>query len=249
MPSLGALTDVAGLLFPGDYQYMLTYVRNSDKLESGPLFSNPLPVASGGIVLTGLPVLAGHSINVYLTAANGDAGFYAGNTTGGLFSYTGKNDALVMPCRTDYLQPAPAGTVAAFWRGRVLVAVGPVLYASRTNQVELFDFRRDFKQFTDPITLIQPVDGGVFVGTTTELVFLAGVEFDKLSYRQALVGPVVLGSGAAVSGELVKRGNSIGQGSAMVCIAGGGLVAGGCTGRSTAGGDPDGHGAAAVLGP
>ena len=178
---------------------------------------------------TGLPALAGHSIKVYITAANGDDGFYAGNTANGLFSYTGKNDALVLPCRTSYLQPAPAGTVAAFWRGRALTAVGPVLYASKTNQWELFDFRRDFKQFGADITLIQPVDGGVFIGTKDELAFLAGTEFDKLAYRRVLPAGVVLGSGVAAPGELVKRGKPgelPGQNSAMLCIAGGGIVAG-----------------------
>ena len=132
----------------------------------------------------------------------------------------------MLPCRTDNLRPAPAGTVTAFWRGRVLVAVGPVLYASKTNGWESFDFRRDFKQFSAPITLIQPVDGGVFVGTEQELAFLSGTEFDKLAYVRVLDGPTVLGSGVAVRGELVQRGQGTGQGAAMLCIAGRGIVAG-----------------------
>lgn len=224
--SLGALTDVAGQLFPGDYQYQLTYVRLSDGLEGGPLFSNPLPVALGGIVLMGLPALDGYKINVYITAANGDDGFLAGSTTNGIFSYTGKNDALILPCRTAYLQGAPVGTVTAFWRGRVLLASGSVLYASRPHQWELFDLRRDFKQFGAPITLIQPVDGGIFVGTTEELCFLAGDQFDKLTYTRKVEGRTVLGSGVPVRGELVQQREGAGMGSAMVCIADGVITAG-----------------------
>ncbi len=224
--NLGALTPISGALFPGDYQYQLTYVRLSDGLEGGPLYSNPIAVPDGGVYLSGLPTLAGYAINVYLTAANGDDGFFAGSTTGSLFSYIGKNDALSVPCRTGYLSPAPAGTVTAFWRGRVLLAVGNVLYASRTNQWELFDFRRDFKQFADDITLVQPVDGGVFVGTATELAFLSGTEFDKLVYKRVVDGATVLGSGVAVRGELLQQGEGAGLGSAMVCIADKVLVAG-----------------------
>lgn len=223
--SIGAAASVAGQLSPGDYQYQLTYVRLADGLEGGPAYSDSLPV-TGGLSLTGLPVLAGHKINVYLTGANGDTAFLAGSTTDASFSFSGKNDALVLPCRTEFMQPAPAGTVTAFWRGRVLLAVGPVLYASRTNQVELFDMRRDFKQFTGRITLIQPVDGGVFVGTDKELAFLAGTEFDKLAFTQVVRGRTVLGSGAAVPGDLVQLGQGTGQGGAMVCIADGVLVAG-----------------------
>lgn len=224
--SLGALTPVAGELFPGEYRYQLTYVRLSDGLEGGTLDSLPTDVPEGGVLLTGLPVLAGHKINVYLTGHNGDKGFLAGSTLNGAFSYLGRNEALVLPCRTDDLQPAPAGTVTAFWRGRVLVAQGGVLWASRTNQWELFDPRRDFKQFSAPITLIQPVEGGVFVGTEKELAFLAGAEFDKLAYAQVVDGPVALGSGVAVQGELVQRGDGTGVRGAMICIAAQGLVAG-----------------------
>lgn len=224
--SLGAFTPVAGELHPGDYQYQLTYVRLSDGLESGPIYSNPTPVPDGGVLLQGLPVLDDHKINVYLTSHNGEQAFLAGSTFTDSFSYLGKNDALVLPCRTDKLRPAPAGTVTAFWRGRVLVAVGPVLYASKTNGWESFDFRRDFKQFSAPITLVQPVDGGVFVGTEQELAFLSGTEFDKLAYVRVLDGPTVLGSGVAVRGELVQRGDGTGSGAAMLCIAGRGIVAG-----------------------
>lgn len=224
--SLGALTPVAGELFPGDYAYQLTHVRLSDGLEGAPHYASPVPVPDGGILLTGLPVRAGHKLNIYLTSHNGEQAFLAGSTAGGSFAYLGKNDALVLPCRTDHLQPAPAGTFTAFWRGRVLVAVGPVLYASRTNGWESFDFRRDFKQFSAAITLIQPVEGGVFVGTGKELAFLAGSEFDKLAYSQAISGAVVPGSGVPVPGELVQRGQGTGQGRAMVCIADRCLVAG-----------------------
>lgn len=224
--SLGALMAVSGALHPGDYRYQLTYVRLSDGLEGGPIYSDPAPVPDGGVLLMGLPVLEGHKINVYLTGAYGDQAYLAGSTFGDSFSYLGQNDALVLPCRTDHLRPAPAGTVTAFWRGRVLVAVGPVLYASKTNSWEAFDFRRDFKQFSAPITLIQPVDGGVFVGTEKELAFLSGAEFDKLAYAQVIDGPTVLGSGVAVRGELVQRGQGTGQGAAMLCIAARGIVAG-----------------------
>jgi hypothetical protein len=217
--SLGAIADVAGSLFPGDYQYQLTYRRTADGLESGPLYSGPTAIAAGGIALSGLPTLAGHTINVYITGANGGVASYAGNTATSSFTFTGANDELVLPCRTENLHPAPVGTVTAFWRGRVLVAVGSVLWASMAGRWQHFNLRRDFKQFSAPITLIQPVDGGIFVGTEEELCFLAGTEFDKLSYTQKVKGRTVLGSGAAVRGELIKQGEGAGMGSAMVCIA------------------------------
>lgn len=218
--SLGAPMEIAGDLFPGDYTYQLTHVRLSDGLEGGPIYAPPVSIQTGGFSLSGLSVRAGYKTNVYLTSHNGDVGYLAGSTTNSLFTYIGKNDALTLPCRTGFTSSAPAGTVTAFWRGRVLVAVGNVLYASRTNGWEVFDFRRDFKQFEKDITLIQPMDDGVYVGTAGELAFLSGVEFDKLAYRK-VAGPAVLGSGVQVPGELAG-----GQGTAMICIAEGVLMAG-----------------------
>lgn len=224
--SIGTATPVAGAMDPGSYQYQVTYVRLSDGLEGGPAYSNPIPLPDGGLLLTGLPTLAGHKINVYITGANGDKAYLAGSTTTATFSYLGKTSSLVLPCWTDFLSPPPVGTITTFWRGRVLLAVGPVMYASRTNQWELFDLRQDFKQFTAPITMIQPVDDGIWVGTEKELAFLAGTEFDKLVFTPRDVGPVTLGSGVSAPGEKIKLGDGTGQGAAMVCIAGGYVVAG-----------------------
>lgn len=234
-PSIGALTDVVGELFPGDYQYAITYVRLVDGLESGPAYSNPLPVADGGVLLTGLPVLAGHAINVYLSGQNGGEMYLAGTTLTSSFSYLGKSSALTLPCRTDFLRPMPKGTVSALWRGRVLMAEGNVLWASRPHQYELCDMRRDYKQLSGQITLIQPVDQGVYVGTDKSLVFLAGQEFDKLVHTPKADGAVVLGSGVAVPGHLIKYKDTVGPaGDAMVCIADGYLAAGFSDGTFTA---------------
>lgn len=224
--SIGAVTSVAGALFPGTYQYSLTFTRLADGLEGPPVYAPPVELPDGGILLTGLPVLAGHKINVYLTGHNGETPHLAGSTLTADFAYLGANDALVLPCYTSDLVPMPAGTVTAFWRGRVLVASGSLLLASRAGQWEFHDVLRDFKQLGSPVTLIQPVDDGVYVGTETELAFLSGTEFDKLVYSPVVPGRVVLGSGVAVSGELISRGEGVGQGSAMICVADRMLVAG-----------------------
>lgn len=222
---LGGYTDVAGSLLPGTYRYQLTHVRLADGLEGAPTFGHEIAL-TGGVVFTGLPALAGHKINVYLAGVNGDAAFLAGSTENSTFSYTGPNEALLQPCRTEFLDVAPAGRCLAFWRGRALVANGSVLYASLPGSWEHFDLRRDFKQFSADITAVIPVDGGVFVGTETELAFLAGLKFDELAYSQSIAAGVVLGSGVAVDGEMVGLGKGVGSGGAMLCIADGQVVAG-----------------------
>lgn len=224
--SAGHALAIAGQLAKGLYQYRISYTRLSDGLEGSPLSALPMQLDDGGIFINALPVRAGHAINVYLSGHGGEGAYLAGSTQTAMFSYIGGNSALALPCRTVGMAPAPVGRAMAFWRSRVLVADGPVLWASMPGAWHLFDLRRDFKQFTAPITLVQPVDDGIYVGTRNELAFLDGVEFDKLGFRQVLPGFVVPGSGVAVPGDKMMLGNTLGSGSAMLCIADGGVVAG-----------------------
>lgn len=225
--SLGTASNAAGALYPGKYQWALTHVRLADGLEGGPAYSNAfVQVTTGGVAIADIPVPAGFRTNVYLASANGATRWLAGSTTDGSFSFTGSNEDLQLACRTEFMKPAPAGKLLAFWRGRTLAAVGKALFASRPNSWELFDLQRDFKHFSAPITLVQPVDGGVWVGTEQELCFLAGEQWDKLVRVVKMTGPVVLGSGCSVPGEQIMVGKGRGQGDAMVCIADGWLVAG-----------------------
>lgn len=223
--SVGALAQAAGSLHPGRYAYHLTYVR-ADGLEGPAASAVPVQVDSGGVYIAGMPVLDGHTINVYLSGHDGAGAYLAGSTANGEFLFGGKNDTLVLPCRTVGLSPAPVGTLAAFWRGRVLVAQGSTLWATMPHAPHLLDMRRDFKQMGARITLIQPVDDGVYVGTDAGLSFLGGEQWDQLTYQATGLGAVVLGSGATVPGNRIKLGDGVGSGTAMMCIAGGHIVAG-----------------------
>ena len=223
---VGMLSVMAGALHPGKYAYYLTHVRQSDGLEGPPVMAPPTQISAGGAFLMGLPVLDGHRTNVYLSGHDGEGAYLAGSTATDAFMFGGPNNLLTLPCRTVGLSPAPVGTVSAFWRGRVLVAQGSTLWASMPHAPHLFDLRRDFKQFPSRITLVQPVDGGIYVGTDDDLIFLGGETFDQLTYTEKQLGPVVLGSGVSVPGDKIKLGDGRASGDAMVCIAGGYLVAG-----------------------
>ena len=222
---LGVVDSTVGALHPGWYRYHLTYRRMSDGLEGPALSSIPTEVSQGGLRLDGLPEREGHEINVYLSGKDGKNAYLAGSTNGRIFEYTGTNAALVLPCRTVGAIPFPVGTITAFWRGRVMVAQDDVLWASRPSAPHLSDWR-DYKAMGASITVVQPVDGGVFVGTDAGLVFLRGETWDQLAHERTAHGPVVLGSGVAAAGNKVRRGDGVGGGPAMLCIAGGEIVAG-----------------------
>lgn len=225
--SVGSVAPAAGgSMKPGRYRYQLTHVRTLDGLEGGPAYAGAFDVAEGegSVAWTSLPAPpTGHSTNVYLTSHNDDTAYLAATTAGTTASFSSGNETLVTPCKSDFCYPAPAGVLTAFWRGRTLIALGNLLIASRPQQWELFDLRKEFKQLPGDLTLVQPVDGGIWVGTDTELAFLSGTTFDDLVYHKRAEGRVVLGSGVAVDAKRFK-GEAVGQ--AMVCIADGYVCAG-----------------------
>lgn len=228
---LGATELEAGELFAGQYRYHLTHVRLADRMEGPALSSEPVAVGTG-FRLAGVPQLEGHATNVYLSGQDGEGAYLAGTTTGDTFTYAGNNAALVLPCRTLGARQFPVGTYTVFWRGRVLVAQGDVLWAGRAMSTHLSDWR-DFKAMGSAISAVQPVDDGIYVGTEKELFFLGGATWDQLALRATKRGPVVPGSGVAAPGKLLKVGDGTGSGDAMVCIAGGEVVAGFSTGQTS----------------
>ena len=228
----GAAKDVPGALHKGRYSYHLTFRRISDGAESAAVSVPPMQIDLGGIYLSGLPMLDGHELLVYLSTPDGEGAYLAGSTTTDEFLFAGAVHTLVLPCRTIGAMPFPVGTITAFWRGRVLVAQGDVLWASRPMAPHLADWR-DFKPMGAKITAVVPVDDGIYVGTTADLVYLGGSTWDQLTFNATQRGPVVLGSGVPAPGEDLKLGDGTGSRNAMVCIAGGEIVAGFNGGQTT----------------
>lgn len=228
--SLGAPDAAFGSLSPGQYRYHLTMAR--DSIESPAISSEPITITDGGLRLDGLPVRLGHTVNVYLSGMDGEGAYLIGSTYGSTFEWGGKNSDLVLPCRTLGAQAFPVGTHTAFWRGRIITAVGNVLWASRPMAPHLADWH-DFKQLSGAITMIVPVEDGIYVGTEYELAWLGGATWDALNYAPTARGPVVPGSGVSAPGDQIKLGDGVGRGSAMLCIAGGEIVAGFAGGLTT----------------
>lgn len=233
VPNSGGSADgIAGALSSGQYRYALSYTRLADNMEGVTEIVGSMQLQLGGLRLDGLPARDGFALNVYLSGADGEGQYLAGQTLTRSFEFVGANHELVNPSRTLGAQSFPMGTVTAFWRGRVLVAVGSTLWASRPWAPHLCDWNA-FRQFPAPITALQPVTGGIFVGTEHDLVFLGGEAFETLTYRETRRGPVVLGSGVKAPGDKIRVGDGAGAGEAIVCIAGGYVVAGLSDGSTT----------------
>ena len=221
----GTAVPIAGGLAKGRYVYALSYTREHDGLEGPLTFGMPFDLTMGGLVFLGLPEQPGYRVNIYLSGAGGDELFLVGVAQGDSYTYTGELRAQHR-ARTMELDSVPVGTLMAFWRGRILVAQGNTLWATHPHAWHLCDMTRDYKMFSAPITVLQPVDDGIYVGTEKELAFLAGVQFDTLIYSCSATGRATLGSGVAAPGDSIGLGDAQGAGAAMLCMVNGEIVAG-----------------------
>lgn len=178
----------SGFGVTGSTPYMITYVRLSDGLEGAPFYGENIDTTQD---IVGLPALSGYRINVYF-APYGEAMFLAGSTITDTFPATlGQLGAQWTGHGLGHL---PVGIMPTVWNSRVLVADGSTVWATRPMQPELCDLTRDFLQLPDTVTMLYGNDAGLFVGTTTEMYFMAGLVFDQLKAQSIARGRVALGS-------------------------------------------------------
>lgn len=159
------IAGVAGAMVAGLYRVVCTYVR-PDGQESAASDETVIQVADNSVLTIRAPtrsVQNGWAVRVYMTPANGDEFYHAGDTQPrqelnvAVFTSTGAT------CQTRGLYPMPAGGIIRVYSGRLYVARGNVLYTSRPYAYALHDPVRGFFQFEKDITLLEAVEDGLYV--------------------------------------------------------------------------------------
>lgn len=101
------------------------------------------------------------------------------------------------------LKAPPLADEIAYYRGRIYLAAGPYLWATELYLYDHVDPTRNFLQFEAPITMLAPVEDGIFVGTERAVYFLSG-SFTKGMPRQKLLNAgAVRGSAVTAAASLI----------------------------------------------
>lgn len=213
VPTLGAATLTGGGLLAGQYQWTMTYVRN-DGQESGAPLAQLVTVPAGGGFTLALPVSPDPTVThkrVYLTARNGQA----------LYEYSEELNATtslsvqlelpgVTPLETQFLVPPNIlGAVShiAYGNGHMLAAVDNKLFVSEPYAPELFDPRKVYT-FPDRVTLVAFLEDGAWVGTDTEIAWLANSDIEKWEFKQRANYGAIPGTAVVHSAEDIGNGES-----------------------------------------
>jgi hypothetical protein len=189
--------QIPGSLDAGTYQIAVTYLNILGE-ESGSIRATTITVpVGGGITLTNIPQSTAASINIYVTAANGDQLYWQANIPMGetTYSLTSLNRGRLL--ETQFLERMPPGQIVRYGHGRMWVAVDDLLIFSPALRYGLFDPRFTYFRFPKTIDIVQPIEDGIYV-IADKTYFLAGT--DPMEMKQEVVYPYpgVRGTGMAV---------------------------------------------------
>lgn len=159
---LVAASSVGGL-DAGSYQVAVTF-EDAGGRESGAGLATVVSVpAGGGISLASIPQGDADTVNVYLSAANGHTLYLHRALPMGLTSAHLGVGVRGRPLETQFLDPLPSGQILRHFYGRMLSAAGSTLFYSEAFRPGLCRLSRNYLQYPEPITVVQPVVDGVFV--------------------------------------------------------------------------------------
>lgn len=196
------ITPTVGGLPSGDYQVLCTFVR-ADGEEGG---CGPAALFTGtGFALVAPTSLVNTGVNVYVAGPNDDVFRRVGTVLPGAYVVFDSVLAAGPELRTRYLRPMPAGDAVVYYRGRLYVASGNVLWYSDPMFYGLCDVAKNFLLFPGDITALVAGSDGLFVGAD-QLYQLTGKGPGEFEQSVALTARVAARSSAAFpdgTGELV----------------------------------------------
>lgn len=237
VPPSPTLEATAGDMIPGKYQVSLSYVRN-DGHEGGacvPVWCN---ATEGGVIVNGIVASTDANVDgicVYLSSVDGGQLWRYSTIQNASASLAIRNGPIGAgsPISTLNMSALPSGNFLEFHRGRLYSADGSTLWYSEPWNYEICAMDHNFFHFPHNITMLVSVEGGLWVGTDREVVFLFGEDpatEGGLRVRMRVNDGAILGSATRCDSSLVRFAN-MAPGPVAVWASGDGIFFGDSTGN------------------
>lgn len=224
--------DIVGGLYGGRYSVAVAWVNARGEegalspittvtIPSGRGLRVALPAAPAGVVVARL----------YRTGQNGNVLYWIADAPAGMASYLLGTAQQGRQADNAYLRAMRPGSMVRAWRGLLLTVRGRILYRSQPLRYGLHSPRHDFVQFPTPITFIEAVEGGIFVGQRDTVLFLDGPTPTDWNQRRTGGARPVPRSSRLVSNDLFDASLQLQGGDHAVWLAANGYVLGTPTGQ------------------
>lgn len=249
----------SGDLVPGRFAVCLTYQMN-DGSESGASHVAGCD-SNGGLRISDIvpstdPRVEG--ICVYITRSGGEVqegnGMYRQACLPNMFfeEYfvrAGNYDGATLA--TFNMVPPPPGSHLCFYKGRIYIASGNVIWHTEPWAYDLVSLDQGHMSVNGRITMLQSTQEGIWVGTEKEFMFLAGndpLADGGLKVRSRVKTPCLGGAASSNSTDVAVRGLS--PGTVVLWLSPDGIYAGDGNGIYTnlTGGKWEPEGASSVCG-
>jgi hypothetical protein len=198
---LPTLAPTVGGLTAGTYG--VAYSLTNDLGEESPLSSIAwIELATGGgILLTNL-MMATDAVKVNIYVTPGDARELYHNSTIAWATATSIQDQkLERLAPKKGFAPMPGGMIVRHWHGRLVVAQGGYLIFSDAFDPGVTDPAFGWLAVGATVTMCEPVEGGIFVGTARDVRFYAGTGPDDLKMVVASKRGAIPHSGALMPAD------------------------------------------------
>lgn len=212
--SVGILSEGAGgRLTPGRYQFVYSYVDSAGR-ESGTSLSSYLDVVNdkASLVITNInPSKDANvtAIRLYVSSPNGMELYHLADVAAATTSYQiGSMEHAVTPLETFGIKPAPLGDLIAYYNGRVYIAVGSTIFASEPFSYEWFRLHKDFIQLDSKVTMMMPVQTGIYVGTETGVFYLGGSDISAFKLTEKEICTPVMYSNVLIPSGYIRIDNT-----------------------------------------
>lgn len=200
-PEFTAQAD--GALEPGSYGVTYTVIDpDGEESGTGPVVQIDLP-DGGGIVGSMFTIMSGYKYRVYMTTANGETLREAVEFDADTTSITILDAAEGRECRTHGLEPPPYGHIIRAHGSRLLIASSGYLYFTEAFRPHLIA-PTGYVLTNGFVSMVEPVDNGVFVGDNRGVSFYAGDDPVQWQVRDASPEKVIYGTSIVLSGEYFR---------------------------------------------
>lgn len=193
-PGKPTLTAGSGALSPGKYTLVLT-VRDDRGEESAASEVAQIDLSSGGgIVMSNLP--ADGEVQVYITEPDGDLLRRTAVFPAVFPQYTVTDPPTGATCKTQFMAPMIPGDFVRWHNGRLYTGRNGEVNVSEPFYPGLYSPSYGRIPFSGFLAFVEPVKGGVYVGDSRGVWFLAGG--DPTQFEPKRVTPIRAIRGSSV---------------------------------------------------
>ncbi|MCU4601698.1 hypothetical protein [Acinetobacter ursingii] len=188
------MLDHGGSLKSGTYSLAISWLRDQQESALSQVTSDQVSLTSNSnlddpsfySIQVNLPYCFDQSIThvrIYISDRNGGELLHHSDHPISTSSVTINSLDLGMTARFKGLSPMPTGRYMKYWQGRLLTADKNILRFSEPLAYHLHDEKFGFVVMPQRITFILPVDGGIWVGQVTHVVFLTGTNPAEMTFQ------------------------------------------------------------------